>query len=139
MLQVNKKLIYLFFTLLLINCKKKEKHCSLEHSVLSRITLNNFKELNSLTINGRERNHLLKTSSNSSNSYIKISPFVYDELRKGSVELTINDSLNYTISEIKTDSIIRQTMVNDFKDCILVSYKVNDSIIYHHQEIIINR
>ncbi len=136
MLQVNKKLIYFFLIILLSSCKEKVKQCSLENSIFSRITLKEFKNLRSLSVNGKKRNNLLKVNSNG--VYIKIDSEIYDELRKDKVLFVINDSLNYIISEIRIDSVERQTMVNRINDCFLVSYKVNDSIIYHHQEIIIN-
>lgn len=139
MLQVNKKIIYIFLIIQLLSCNKKNKNCDLQDAILQRIVLKNFKKssLKTLSINKEKKDHLLKMNSNG--VYIKITPEIYDELKKGETLFTINDSLNYTISDIKTDSIMRQTMVNESKDCILVSYKVNDSIFYHHQKITINR
>jgi hypothetical protein len=139
MLQVNKKLIYIFLIIQLLGCDKKYTNCELQDAIYGRIELKKFEKssLKTLSINKKKKDHLLKINSNG--VYIKISPFIYDELKKGETLFTINDSLNYTISDIKTDSIMRQTMVNESKDCILVSYKVNDSIFYHHQEITINR
>ncbi len=141
MLQVNKKLIYIFLIIQLLSCNKKNKNCDLQDAILQRIILKNFKKssLKTLSINKEKQDYLLKTDPNSSYAYIQLTPLIFRELKKGKTLFTINDSLNYTISEIKTDSIMRQTMVNEFKDCILVSYKINDSLIYHHQKIIINR
>jgi len=141
MLQVNKKLIYFFLIMQLLGCDKKYHNCDLQDAILERIILKNFKKSNlkTLSINKEKKDHLLKTNSNGDYVYIQITPLIFNELKKGKTLFTINDSLNYTISEIKTDSIMRQTMVNESKDCILVSFKINDSIFYHHQKITINR
>ncbi|MCX2764955.1 hypothetical protein [Aquimarina muelleri] len=142
MLQVNKTRIFIGFIAifsLLISCDEEKKDCKISTTILSRLILKKFEkiELQSLYINKIKSDHLLHV--NSKGRYIKITPFVFNELEKGTTIFTINDSLHYSISDIKKESIQRQTMTRKIWDCNLVSYKVNDSLQYHHQILTIYR
>jgi hypothetical protein len=142
MLQANKKGGYFCFLILLsllTSCNEEKKDCKMSTTILSRLVLKNFEkiELQSLDINKIKSDNLLHV--NAKGRYVKITPFVFNELEKGATLFTINDSLHYIISDIKKQSIQRQTMTRKIWDCDLVSYKVNDSLQYHHQILTIYR
>ena len=141
----NKVIIFLLASVLITSCNK-HADCEVEVDQVCLKNFNNFK-IDKIYVEdiGNKTNSfayfspkLIPDNTEISLLAFELNQQINNSFKKG-INITINDTMKYKIDEIQMEEVDsgKKTMWGTIYGCFLQSYKLNDSLIESHADVII--